>query len=450
MKIGRTTLLSFLLFTSANAADRQDLQGRRQRVVSAFPDGILLVHSRSAPAEDTDGFRQDAAFYYLTGLENTAGAILAIHGRSRESWLFLPTRALYWKIAPPEGRLDSAAVRRAGIDHVVDWSELEGFLTASSRARLPLYYVGENASPELPPNVTGQPGLPAGDGFESQMPTWVALIAKGWPAFIFIDARERLYALMDVPSESELVSLRAAANATVSSVIAGMQSVRPGSSQRSAEWAMVNGCWQAGARNSFWPWAMSGRNAVRPSFNASSGRYDHLDRVMKSGDLVRIDDACEVEHYAADLGRTVPASGRFTPEQREIWNALVAAYRSGCKAIRENATTDEVFAAWRAELLRYTTLVKTALAKETIELWSKRENLDSFLVHTLTPDEGAAHEPFRAGTAIAFEPQVSIQGQAFYLEDNFVITHTGTELLSPGLPYTADEIEAVMRKKGRR
>ena len=71
-------------------------------------------------------------------------------------------------------------------------------------------------------------------------------------------------------------------------------------------------------------------------------------------------------------------------------------------------------------------------------------------MHTLSPNEDDAQEPFQAGTAIAFEPQASIYGQAYYLEDNFVITHTGTELLTPGMPYTADEIEAVMREQARK
>ncbi|MBV8867178.1 MAG: M24 family peptidase [Acidobacteriaceae bacterium] len=309
MITARTTLLLALSLAYANAADQREVEDRRQRAASAFSDGVLLVHARSAQIEETDGFRQDPAFYYLTGLENTPGAILAIDGRSREAWLFLPTRALYWKIVPPEGRLDSAAVQRAGIQHVVDWSELESFLDASSGTRCPLYYVGQNAMSELPENLTGQPALAAGDGYESQMPAWVAIIGKRWPSFVFKDARERMYALMDAPSESELVSLRAATKATVGSVIAGIQAVRPGASQRSAEWAMANVCGQSGARHSFWPWAMSGPNAVRPMFNASPGRYDHLDRVMNSGELVRIDDGCEVDHYGADLGRTVPALG---------------------------------------------------------------------------------------------------------------------------------------------
>ena len=108
------------------------------------------------------------------------------------------------------------------------------------------------------------------------------------------------------------------------------------------------------------------------------------------------------------------------------------------------------FAAWRNELVRHRDSVKSALAKEAIELWSKRKNLAAFDVHTLSPNEGDAQEPFRAGTAIAFEPQASINGQSFYLEDNFVITRTGTELLTPGMPYTADQIETIVRTQARK
>src|SRR5262250_1360042 len=123
------------------ATDTDELNSRRRRAADSFGDGILMVHATSALDLAADGFRQDPAFYYFTGLENTVGAILAIDGRSRATSLFLPTRAPYWKILPPEGSPDSAAVREAGIEHVADWSELEGFLAVASSPRLPLYYI---------------------------------------------------------------------------------------------------------------------------------------------------------------------------------------------------------------------------------------------------------------------------------------------------------------------
>jgi hypothetical protein len=117
----------------------------------------------------------------------------------------------------------------------------------------------------------------------------------------------------------------------------------------------------------------------------------------------------------------------------------------GRRPYEKGATVDQVFAARQAELLRRRGKVAAALARKAIDLWSRRENLDAFFVHTLDPNENLAQGPFRAGTAIAFEPQAWIKGQGFFMEDNFVITPTGTELPTRGMPYTAEQIEQVMR-----
>jgi Xaa-Pro aminopeptidase len=60
--------------------------------------------------------------------------------------------------------------------------------------------------------------------------------------------------------------------------------------------------------------------------------------------------------------------------------------------------------------------------------------------------EGAVPGPLQAGTTIAFEPIASIGGQGYYLEDMFLVTKDGADLLTPGVPYSADEIEAAMRR----
>ena len=451
----RTKSLVGLLVTASIhtllAADTGELQSRRKRAANAFGDGILLIHARSIPGDYEDGFHQDAAFLYFTGLENTTGAILAIDGRSHESYLFLPDRPLYSKVLPPEGSSGSEAVKQAGFDYIVDWSELDGFLAKAAIHRTNLYYIAPEVSlPELPPNLTGQATPPTAQAVDAwwnphQIPSWVIVIANKWPALQLRESASHVYALMDVVSSSEMADLRPATKATVASVMAGIRSVRPGVSQRTVEQAMLNGCWQAGARNNYWPWAMSGQNGVFPRPWAGQVRYDHLDAVMKSGDLVRVDGGCEWNHFYGDLGRTVPVSGRFSSDQREVWNIFVAAYHAGVRAIHAGATAGQVFAAWRAELLRHRRTARNALAQEAIDAWSTREKVPDWGLHTLSPIAGDVQEPFCAGTAIAFEPIAPIGGQGYYLEDNFVITKDGAEPLTPGVPYSAEEIEAVMR-----
>jgi Aminopeptidase P, N-terminal domain len=88
----------FLLATTfVGATDNGIFSARRKRAASAFHDGILIVHAVSRLDGASDGYRQDPYFYYFTGLENTIGALLAIDGKSGESWLFLPDHPPYQK-----------------------------------------------------------------------------------------------------------------------------------------------------------------------------------------------------------------------------------------------------------------------------------------------------------------------------------------------------------------
>src|ERR1700733_12723411 len=84
-----------------SAAQSADFAERRQRAATEFHDGILLLHSNSELNASADGFRQDPYFYYFTGLENTVGALLAIDGKSNESWLFLPSLPPFFKSGLP-------------------------------------------------------------------------------------------------------------------------------------------------------------------------------------------------------------------------------------------------------------------------------------------------------------------------------------------------------------
>jgi Xaa-Pro aminopeptidase len=417
-------------------ADKEELRERRQRAAANFHDGILLIHAKSAIDETAAGFREDPAFYYFTGLENTSGALLAIDGRSGESWLFVNPQPPFFKIQPSEVSASPAVAKQLGIEHVVDWSELEGFLAQRASSPTTVYYQASRDTAELPTNISG--------GKNNKEPLWLTTIAAKWPSFHLEEVGRSVSALMDVQSPREIVALRAAAKATVSAVMVGMRAIRPGVSQRSVEAVVANACWNAGAYGP-WPWVMAGENAVFPRPFVSFIRYDHLNAVMHPGDLVRLDVGCEWEHYQGDLGRTVPVSGHYSDDQRETWNIFVAAYQAGVKSLREGITVDDVFDTWRAELLRHRESAKSALAQRAIDAWSQRENVRYWQLHTINLDAGHVGGPLRADTTIAFEPIASIDGQGFYLEDMFLITKDGAELLTPRVPYTAEEIEAAMQ-----
>jgi Aminopeptidase P, N-terminal domain len=126
-----------------------EFQARRQSVANAVPDGIILLHSFSAPKSWSDsGFRQDSNFYYLTGLENLHDAILAIDGTQKESWLFVkpPTEREQRRFAVltawdsvyliPDHQTEQVF----SIDHIVGWEEFSNFIETRRKAnpKIPL------------------------------------------------------------------------------------------------------------------------------------------------------------------------------------------------------------------------------------------------------------------------------------------------------------------------
>ncbi len=111
---------------SGDCTGKRVARERRQSAMAEFRDGILLLHASSRIDLAGDGFRQDPFFYYFTGLENAVSAMLAIDGKARESWLFLPPpvrRGARVEIKPGE-----EAEKRLGIEHVVDWNQIEDFV----------------------------------------------------------------------------------------------------------------------------------------------------------------------------------------------------------------------------------------------------------------------------------------------------------------------------------
>src|SRR5262249_30555972 len=126
---------------------------------------------------------------------------------------------------------------------------------------------------------------------------------------------------------------------------------------------------------------------------------------------------------------------------------FVAAYEAGTKVLRAGVTTDQVYAAWSNELVRRRSSLKSAAARQATDEWSKRQIVPYWQIHTIHLLAGNLRGPPRAEMTIAFEPIASIGEQGYYLEDMFLIKTDGAELLTPGVPYTADQIEAAMRRQ---
>ena len=159
---------------------------------------------------------------------------------------------------------------------------------------------------------------------------------------------------------------------------------------------------------------MAGAHGILPQGVGFYLRYNQYDSPLHSGDFVRLDIGCEWNHYGGDLGRSVPVSGHYSDEQRELWNVYIAAYRAGLHVLRAGVSTNTVFEAWRAELLRHRSSAQYPLTRKGIDRWSVRENSPIWEVHTMNLQAGEV-DRFESGMTVDYEPNVSLDGQGYYL-----------------------------------
>lgn len=428
----------------------EEFYQRRQALLTQMPEGILLLHARNLFVNEDElvshGFQPNPGFFYFTGLASAVNAILALDGVTKEAWLFVPAT-----LSGAERWLPNALVapgteseKKWRFDHVVPWEEFSPFLDRrQQQAPLRLYIDDSYWVPPPPSNPSGL--LPISD----TPVLWRNALATRWPQAEILSAREMIAALRLIKSPAEIQVIRRVAKASAAALLAGLRNLQPDKSQREVEAEVVCECIRAGAEGpSFWPWVMSGPHAVIPKPFESLVDYYHLNRRMQAGELVRVDVGCEVDFYKGDVGRTAPVSGHFSPEQREVWNLLVEVYRAGVAAIHPGARHEDIITSGRKEVTRRQAALQTALAKEAATVLFNAANQSIWHLHTsgLEPGEKAPAGVFKAGMVLEFEPMFAVGGQAFYLEDMILVTTSGCEILTKGLPYTADEIEKVMTK----
>jgi Xaa-Pro aminopeptidase len=421
-------------------------RARRERAMRAAPDAILLVRARpSAMREHEDGFRQDPGFYYFTGLGNAVGALLALDARRQETWLFVPDSGRLpgfgAAMHAPYGYVVAGAetATRLGVEHVVPWSDFGTFFDRR---------LGEDAALVVrgPFRDAGASATAAELVGQDDAALWENALRSRWPQAHFGPGPD-LEALREIKDTDEVTAMRAVARSSAAALTAGLSALRPGRRQRAAEAEVLAACIQAGAEGiSFWPWLMTGANSDIAVALQSLADYRFLDRVMRPGDLARVDVGCTQDYYEGDVGRTAPVSGRFTPDQHEAWDLFVAAYRAGLATMRPGRTKGDIFAAWQGEFERRRSTLRTSFGRRTAEVALSPAAGRAWQIHGvgIASAEGLV-ETLRVGQVFAFEPILTVDGVGLYLEDMILVTPTGAEVLTTGLPYTAAEIERAMQ-----
>jgi Xaa-Pro aminopeptidase len=404
--------------TAAVAARRRALLRRIGRGTVLIPAG----HERDVETEylqDND-FRQDNTFYYLTQLETQDGWLLmtARGPDSLETVLFLPPRTPSrerWtglRLGP-----DSVAVRLSGIRIVLPIDSLENrVLRARFAGPRPIYTV---ISPKTKDERRISDLVFSGADVRNVLPV--------------VDS------LRFVKDADEIARLRRAVDISVAGHIAAMRASRPGMFEYELEAALEEGFRRNGADRLGYP------SIVGSGPNSTTLHYDVNRRRTQDGDLVVIDAAAEWGQYTADVTRTFPVNGRFTPRQKAIYDLVLGAQQAAFDSVRPGITLFQLDAIARAYMRARS---GTLCGEKTCD---DREFFNHGLGHPIGMDvhDVGFSRPLEVGAVFTIEPGIYLQAEnlGVRIEDDVLVTAKGGEWLSAGAPRTTDAIERTMRRR---
>ena len=187
--------------------------------------------------------------------------------------------------------------------------------------------------------------------------------------------------------------------------------------------------------------------------NACVLHYNDNNMECKDGDVILMDFGAEYANYAADLTRSIPVNGKFTPRQKDVYNAVLQVMKAATKMLTPGNTIEkyhvEVGKIMEEELIGLGLLNKAEVSNQNPEspLYKKyfMHGTSHFLgldVH----DIGNRYEPMKAGMVFTCEPGIYIpeEGLGIRLENDILITDKGPVDLMATIPLEADEIESLM------
>ncbi len=302
-----------------------EYQARRAKLRSTIKGPVVLFgYTSRQDAGELAVFFQEENFYYLTGHSEPDAALLLIPDSADANpatgpheILYLPPRnpaAEKWG-GPKMGPGDPGIAEETGFQAVEPFANLRADLVNLAKTYSTFYT-------ELP--TKGEKGYP-------HLTTWSEWVQHSLMQTTIEDISPALASLRQIKSAGEIALIQKAVDASVDAHIAAMKMMRPGLFEyqiaaRMKEVHEMEGC----SREAYAP-------IVGTGLYSTVLHYDALKNEIKDGDVVVIDVACEYGGYAADITRTLPANGKFTARQREIYEIVLGAQNAALAAIKPGA-----------------------------------------------------------------------------------------------------------------
>jgi Xaa-Pro aminopeptidase len=374
------------------------LVARRAALLDRLGDGVAVVPAarlrsieRDYP-QDSD-YRESNDFFYLTGLE------------------------------APGARLVLVA-RTSGPDSTIL------YLPESESG--PARWTGGSLAPG--PEVSQLTGIADVRPAPSDS-TQSAVRRRGLEPIPVHQVTAELAALRQVKDADEVRRLRTAVAITTEALLEAMAEAKPGMYEYELEAAIEYGFRRRGAERVGFP------SIVGSGPNGTILHYDENRRRMGEGELVVLDVGAEYGYYSADLTRTLPVSGRFTPRQRRLYDLVLGAQQTAIDSIRPGTSLGAL-----------NQIARLYLRTRSSDLCGGL-GCDQYFIHGLSHwlgmdvhDPGSYMRRLEPGMVLTVEPGIYIPAESLgiRIEDVVLVTREGGEVLSSGLPRSAEAVERAM------
>jgi Xaa-Pro aminopeptidase len=426
---------------AAHAQERREREpnsvyAERRAKLAAQLDGPMVLWGFTGREEYSEAyvFAQEENFYYLTGHnEEGAGLILLPAGPkgdvpnvSRET-LFLPAKNPQkekwngFRMSPSDPGIEART----------------GFVAVKSFEN-DFHSAVENLAKTFPNFYTILPYQKELGGYphEKEVADWLQAAA---PQAKLKDIRAQIGALRQIKSPGELAFLKEAIDLSLDAHFEAMKLMRPGLYEYQVAAKMVEvHAWGGSEAEGYTPIVGAGPNST-------ALHYDKLSRKIEDGDIVVLDVGAQFSGYSADITRTLPGNGKFTPRQREIYDIVLGAQNAAIAAVKPGMD----FCSKGDKSVH-------KIAYNYIDSHGKDlhgKSLGPYFIHGLghhiglnVHDAGDYCVPFQPGMIITIEPGIYIpeENLGVRIEDDVLVTETGHKLLSERLPRDANEIQKIM------
>ena len=432
--------------------DKKEFQRRRKQLMDMMgEDSIAILPAANVRMRNRDvdyPYRQDSDFFYLTGFAEPEAVMVLIPGREHGEYiLFCRERDKKNEIwnGPMAGQ--DGAVEAYAADDSFPIADIDDILPGLLENREKVYCI-----------------MGRDKEFDTHLITWINRLRDQVRSGIhtpgeIVALDHLLHDMRLYKSAAEIKNMRHAAQVSAKAHIRAMQACKPGMKEYQLEGELLYEFVHGGCRHPAYSTIVGGGE------NGCILHYVDNNAALKDGELVLIDAGGEYDHYAADITRTFPVNGKYSPEQRALYDLVLKSQYAAIEQVQPGNHWNQPHEA-AVEVMTAGMLELGLLSGDLTQL-IEEEAYKRFYMHRtghwLGMDVhdvgeykvGEAWRVLEPGMVLTVEPGIYIPADSegvdpkwwdigIRIEDDVLVTRDGHEVMSRDVPKEADEIEAIM------